>query len=302
MKQDNSFKMGTGTIVLVAFAVILVAGIWAVIERSDDAASDELNPAQTHPHTFAYAPNEDSVWLGTHTGIYELSEGRWVRAIKPLEEKDIMGLEVNATAPNKVIVSGHGFIMGTSTAGDTWSTLENGIPNKPKPDVPDAHLLTSDPKNPDHLFVFVAQESDNIYESVDGGGTWEVAGTVPVGAYAIAVPAHYSSDENSLLVGTEDGLYRYRLDPNRSEHEALSSEPTFGLLTREDGEVIALTESGMFRSLDGQRWTRMDLNLNNEMPLGIRASKIDPNKLLIVTNQFTAFESKDDGLTWSALK
>ncbi|TLS50013.1 hypothetical protein FE782_21995 [Paenibacillus antri] len=301
MTQKKSFKIGTGTIVLTVFSIIVTGGVWGIVDRWDEANSDEFDPASTHPHTFTYSPDENSVWMGTHTGIYELSDGKWRRAVEDLRDNDIMGLEINSSDPNKIVASGHGFIAGTSDGGGAWTAFENGVPNQPKPNVPDAHLLTTDPNNPEHLFVFINQEGDNVYESLDGGRTWSVAGEVSAGAYTIAVPANRPVNENSLLVGTEEGLFLYRLGTELNSTETLNSEPTYGLLTRVNGEIISLTESGMYRSVDGKDWSPMDLELKDEMPLGIKASKQNPNQLLIVTNQFTAYESTDNGQTWNPL-
>lgn len=299
MKQRKSLKIGTGTIVMIVFSIIVAGGIWGVIDRSDKAASDEFDPVSTHPHTFTYSPDENSVWMGTHAGVYELSDGKWIRAVEDLKDFDIMGLEINSSDSNKIVASGHGFIIGTSDGGSTWSAFENGVPNQPKPNVPDAHLLTSDPGNPEHLFVFIAQEGDNVYESLDGGKTWSAAGTITAEAYTIAVPTNRPNNEKSLLVGTEGGLFLYELGSNTNER--LNLEPTYGLLTRDNGEIISLTESGMYRSTDGKDWSFMDLGLNDEMPLGIKASKQNPNQLLMVTDQFIAYESTDDGQTWNPL-
>lgn len=301
MKQRKPFRIGIGTIVGATFSIILASAIWGTVDRWDDVNSEEFNLSMGHPHTFSYSPNEESVWLGTHTGLYELSNQKWVRTVEPLKTSDIMGLEIDSTDPDKIVASGHGFIMGTLDGGETWRPLENGVPNRPKPNLPDAHQLVSDPLDPGHLFVVVAQEKDNMYESVDGGETWSALGTIPFGAYTIAVSTN-NEFKNTLFVGTEEGLFAYEIEADAISSEPLSSEPTYGLLTRVNGETIALTESGIYRSQDGKEWSNMNIDLNGEMPLGIKASKQNPNQLLIVTDKLAAYESADGGVSWSPFK
>ncbi|MHC2183886.1 photosystem II stability/assembly factor-like uncharacterized protein [Paenibacillus sp. PvR052] len=66
-----------------------------------------------------------------------------------------------------------------------------------------------------------------------------------------------------------------------------------------DGNVIALTEGGFLRSKDLKTWESMQVELNGEMPLGIKSSAKDASRLLIATSGLKVYESKDSGKTWT---
>jgi hypothetical protein len=64
-------------------------------------------------------------------------------------------------------------------------------------------------------------------------------------------------------------------------------------LTLPSGEVITMSEGGFLRSSDLKTWSPMEVDLNGEMALGIKVSKKDPDRFVIVTDQLSAYESKD---------
>ncbi|MBP1156966.1 MULTISPECIES: hypothetical protein [unclassified Paenibacillus] len=137
-------SFGMGRLFIIVLDGILGLVIWGMYNKSTGSASDKLIPGSSdnHPHVFSYAPDGETVWLGTHTGVYEWKDTKWQRTLPPLSQDDVMGLEIDASNPQHIMVSGHGFVKRTVDGGETWETAENGLPNQPKPDVPDAHQLT----------------------------------------------------------------------------------------------------------------------------------------------------------------
>ena len=293
--RQRSF--GMGSIFIIIITCFLGLAIWGILNKSDSTSSDELQPGSgSHPHVFSYAPDGQNVWLGTHTGVYEWKDNKWKKALSPLSKNDVMGLETNPSNPENIIVSGHGFVKRSIDGGKTWEAAENGLPNQPKPDVPDAHQFTMDPKNSNHLFTLLAGRGENLFESKDGGATWQKAGLISQDAYSIAVSP---DTDSTVLVATESGIYRYELNNGAAKETKISNEPAFQLLTLKDGNVIAMNEGGFVRSKDLKTWEPMKVDLNGEMPLGIKSSKTDSNKLLIVTQQLKVYESKDGGKSWA---
>lgn len=291
-KKQRSY-MGIAFIAIIAIFLILI--IFGMVRQASSA--DELKPGSSvHPHVFSYAPDDKTVWLGTHAGVYERKENKWLKSVPKLGSYDVMNLEIDPSNPNVIYTSGHGFIKKSEDGGKTWNPIENGIPNKPKPDTPDAHLMTMDPKNPNHLYVLLAGKGDNLFESKDGGQSWTKAGSITASAYSIAVVPDKPS---SVLAATEQGLFRYDVANGAVKETKLNNDPAFQLLALSTGEVIAMQESGIVRSLDLQTWTPMKVETNGEMPLGIRASKQDPKRLVIVTQQLNVFESTDSGTSWT---
>lgn len=270
---------------------IIAIGMIGMMNRSGGSSVDEFTmDSGSHPHVFSYAPNGATLWLGTHTGLYEWKDEKWKRTLESLSNNDIMGLEIDPSNPERIIISGHGFVMRTVDGGETWSRVEAGLP-----DQPDAHRLIMDNQNPDHLYVMLASQGNNLYESKDGGVSWEKAGSISSTTYSIA----FAPDNNGILGGSETGLFRYTFKGGKTTEERISNEPAFQLLTLPSGEVITMSEGGFLRSTDIKRWSPMEVDLNGEMALGIKASKKEPNRFVIVTDQLRVFESKDSGNSWT---
>lgn len=91
-----------------------------------------------------------------------------------------------------------------------------------------------DTNNPEHLFTLLAGPGDNLYESKDGGNTWAKVGVIPQAAYSIAVAPDQSS---SIIVGTEDGLYRYDLMDGNIKETKIGNEPTFQIFITPAGDI-----------------------------------------------------------------
>ncbi|HEY0829344.1 MAG TPA: hypothetical protein VGE40_14690 [Bacilli bacterium] len=293
-KNKKGFSLSLGWI----FAVIMIAFISLVvlnmISKSKDMSGEELKPgSEVHPHVFSYAPDGETVWLGTHLGVYEYKDSKWKRTLSPLSKDDVMGLEIDPSGLDKISVSGHGYVKQSQNGGKTWKSIEEGLPN-----TPDAHHLTMDNKNPNHLFTMLAHQRDNLYETSDGGNTWVVLGTIQLGIITIAAAPDNSS---SLLAGSETGLFRYDLINGSLKETKISNEPTLQVITLDNGDVIAMNEGGFVRSSDLKTWTPIGIDLNGEMPFGIKASKKDPNRLVIITQNLSVYESKNGGLDWTKL-
>lgn len=285
-KKKPIFNSGS-LVIIVLFAVIAVI-VWGAVDRSKNA--DELQPDIDHPHTFTYAPSGQSIWLGTHTGVFEQQEGKWTKTLTKLGNKDVMGLEIHSDDPENIVASGHGFVLRSTDGGASWGSEVKGLP-----DDPDAHHLTSDPNDPNHLFVVLANPTDNVYESVDGGMTWKKAGSIPAGAYTIAVSP---KDSSALLAGSEQGLFRYEMKDGEVDETKINNNPAFSILSLSSGQVIVMNEGNFLATTDFQSWSPMNVPLEGKLPLGMKASKTDPNKLVIVTDDYSVFESNNGGANW----
>lgn len=54
--------------------------------------------------------------------------------------------------------------------------------------------------------------------------------------------------------------------------------------------------------MDLKTWTAMGIELNGEMPLGIKASKQDINRLVVITDRYSVYESSNGGEKWTKTK
>jgi photosystem II stability/assembly factor-like uncharacterized protein len=283
-------------------ATLLVFGgfaIWGLINQSISKSSDELKVGSAaHPHVFSYSPDGKTVWMGTHLGVYQWLNQKWTRSAESLGKTDVMNIEIDPSNTKTIYSSGHGFIKKSEDGGSSWKSIETGLPNQPKPDVPDAHLMSMDSKDSKHLYTMLAGPASILYESKNGGASWSKIGTISSSPYSIAAAPDNGS---SILTGSEKGLFRYDLVNGTLKETKISNDPTFQLTVLSNGDVIAMGEGGFTRSSDLKTWVPFKVDLNGEMPLGIRGSKTDPNRIVIVTLQLHLLESQDGGKSWKTV-
>ncbi len=297
MKKETKkgFRIHLGWLFSVFMIGLIGLTVWGMFDKGE-ASAEELNAgSNTHPHVFGFSPNDETVWIGTHTGIFERQQGKWRRTVPKLSRNDVMGMEVDHQNPNRIYVSGHGFVKRSVDGGNTWTSIENGLPNDPKPDAPDAHQLLMDPQNPDHLYVILMIEGDNLYETRDGGDTWKSAGKVAM-AYSAAVAP---DNRSSILAGTEAGLYRYDLNAGSMKETLLSDQPVFQIVPFSNGNVLVMNEEGFAVTSDFRNWKPFSVDLNDDIPLGIHVSKKDPNRWIILTRNYSLYESRNAGKDWN---
>ncbi|MGG1614342.1 WD40/YVTN/BNR-like repeat-containing protein [Paenibacillus phoenicis] len=296
-RVKKKFSWGFGFYLTVALVLIIIFAIWGGTKKSKESnLASLITESNTHPHVFSYALDDTTVLMGTHTGVYELVDQKWQRTFEPIKTNDVMGIETDFENPSKIYAAGHGFVKRSVDGGDTWETIENGLPNQSKPNEPDAHYLVMDPDDPNHLFTLLAGSENNLFETKDGGEIWQNIGTLPEGAYSItALPGA----PVSFLAATETGLIHYIVNEGKVQNLLLTNEPVYGVLYLANGEVILMSESGFLKSKDLKDWSDLHVDLKGEMPLGIKASKRDPNRLVIVTDRYSVFESDNGGSSWS---
>ncbi|WP_337035104.1 hypothetical protein [Paenibacillus illinoisensis] len=296
-KKKKGFSLGIGFYFALLLVVIVGFAIWGGVKKDSESNLDVLTPqTNTHPHIFSFAANDTTIWMGTHNGVYELIDQKWQRTFKELMTSDVMAIETNPNNSLNIFVAGHGFVKRSDDGGETWETAENGLPNQAKPNEPDVHYLAMDPKNSSHLFAMLAGDDKNLYETKDGGEQWLNVGSIPQGAYSISI---LPSDTETILAATETGLVRYNIKDRDIEQIQITNEPAYEVLSLSDGGTIIMTESGLLKSTDLEKWSDLEVDLHGEMPLGIKGSKQDPNRLIIVTDQYSVYESNDGGAKWS---
>ncbi|EXX87951.1 hypothetical protein BG53_02855 [Paenibacillus darwinianus] len=287
MTKDKLFRFPT----ILAGLVILILGIliWGITKPDDNKLADSIQPGRnTHSHTFHFSPDTSSIWLGTHAGLFKQNGSKW-DYFEPLAYMDIMSLEYDPANADVMFIGGHGFIQRSTDGGKSWTNLTSGLP-----ETLDAHIMQMDSNDPNRIFVFMAADRSVIYETRDGGESWRFLMNAPNNTVSLA---SVKGKPGLLLVGTDRKLTAYDLSSESAQPQDILNEPVYAVAGMPDGDVMAITPSGSKRSTDLKAWSAVPLNLNEEVPVGIRF--LDDGLGLVVTQALTVYETRDRGDTWN---
>ena len=288
---------------IVAAAAVLgvfVAGValWATGRDGDEAGFRPLapeDPGPVHVHGLGVDPDDDALFIATHTGLYRVADGARKAERVGDRYQDTMGFTV--LGPNRFLGSGHpdlnearerglppllGLIESTD-AGQTWqpvSLLGEA----------DFHVLRF---AGDRVYGYDAS-NDRLLASADRGRSWEeLAKPGPIVDLAVA-----PSTPGRLVVasagGLEEGLFESR-DGGASWRRIGAA---VGLLAWPADRMLYLVAGGgqVFASRDGGRSLR-HLGEIGGQPAALLAQ--GPEELYVALHDGTIKRSADGGATWA---
>ncbi len=192
--------------------------LWAgtntgLYESSDDGstwnASNNGLPPLAAVQAIAFDPNVAStIYVGaTPNGIYESTDGgtSWNSINNGLPTSSpfaIVDIVVDPQSPSTLYACsiGGGTLYKSDDHGYSWSTINNGL------SVPAAYCLAIDPQQPSVLYAGTAR---GIFESTDGGSSWDPADNGLPMEYGLAVWSLLFNPHNPaiLYAGTGAGVY-----------------------------------------------------------------------------------------------
>jgi photosystem II stability/assembly factor-like uncharacterized protein len=229
-------------------AVVILA-IWLPSRSGDSSSSSPAAPsaevAASLPNTPDYHsllvdPNDpEHVWLGTHVGLFESTDGGRTWSETGLGGQDAMNLARSRS--QTVWAAGHLMFAKSTDGGASWSNVTpKGLPSL------DIHGFAVDPRAPRHLYAAIAGEG--LYESTNAAVSFSLV-SEEVGASVMALAV--SRDGRILAGDMQQGLL-VSVDGGNSWRGVLA-EGLMGLTInpKRPALMLATGPSGISLSSDG---------------------------------------------------
>lgn len=273
---------------LVAIAVLAV---W-LPSRGSDSPTAPTSAAASLPDTPDYhsllvdARDPRHVWLGTHQGLHESTDGGRSWSVAGLTGEDAMNL-ARTKGSNTVWAAGHLMFAKSTDGGVTWADVEaEGLPSL------DIHGFAADPRNPRHVYAAVAGQG--LYRSVDSGKTFSLLSReVGAGVMALAV----APDGRILAGDMEQGLLVSK-DRGVTWRQVLA-EGLMGLAINPSSpqRVLATGQRGIWLSTNGgSSWRVAHPVFDGAGPVAWSASA--PKTAYAVGFDRRLFKTTDGGAAW----
>jgi len=250
-----------------------------------------------HLHSLAVlAGDPEILLLGAHSGLFKSADGgkTWEEAPGEVANTDVMGLFVHQKSDQVIYASGHDIgIMKSTDGGNTWTSLVKGLPEHP-----DVHAMTSNPNNPNEVYVWVV--GAGLFKSSKGGEGWSLIspGLAKINVFSLAVHPEkpdtlYAGTQAGLLV-TYNGGFTWKPIKERSPEK-----PLFSLLiaTENPKVIFGGTQGGILKTSDeGLTWSLVG-GVQGDV-IALARHPVDPRKFYGVTAKGNILKSEDGGNTW----
>lgn len=215
----------------------------------------------------------------------------------------VWAVKFHPTDQNKVFAGGEMGLFYSADFGNTWTELNNGIPNT---DYISIWSIEFSPTNADSIVVS-CNSANGPYISANGGQSW-VSIRNNLWQYEVSLDVHYPKwDSEQLLMGTGyTGLYQSQLIPvnwqNVSQLNSLSPGIICDIETSTNQKIyLGTMYNGFFCSHDGgATYTKQ---VNGISCAETRCVKIDPNNPMkaIAVGWSGMYMTSDLGATWQEL-
>jgi photosystem II stability/assembly factor-like uncharacterized protein len=278
---------------------VAILAIWLPSRGGDSSSS--ASPAASPGEVAASLPNTpdyhsllidqrdaDHLWLGTHYGLFESTDGGRTWSEAGLGGQDAMNLARSRS--QTVWAAGHLMFAKSTDGGASWSNVNPaGLPSL------DIHGFAVDPQNPRHLYAAVAGEG--LYESTNAAASFSlVSKQVGPAVMALAV-----SPEGAILAGDmQQGLL---VSQDRgSTWTGVLGEGLMGLTInpKRPARVLATGSSGVSLSSDGgSTWRVVQQVPDGAGPVAWAPSR--PSVAYAVGFDQVLYKSVNGGRSWQAV-
>jgi hypothetical protein len=275
-----------------SFAVGLSAlAISACGESGETGQSEATDPGPVHVHGLGLNPADDSLFIATHTGLFQVPEGESEAVRVGDNLQDTMGFTV--VGPDEFLGSGHpdlqqdlppylGLIR-SEDAGESWQpvSLEGDA---------DFHVLEA---VGERIYGFGSDfdsQQAQLLISSDGGQGWDEL-EPPDSLISLAINPR---DPDELVASGERELYA-SADAGQS-WESIPGEP--GLLSwPKNGNLYLLSAEGQLTTTNAPGGEWVPLGEVSGEPAAFEAG--DPERLFAALHDGAIMESEDGGASWT---
>jgi photosystem II stability/assembly factor-like uncharacterized protein len=272
---------------LALFAGLLALATFVSRTRSGEAVRPPAVGLPRTPdyHSLLVDDNDGRhLWLGTHLGLYESTDGGRSWRAAGLEGRDVMNL--TRGRDGTLWATGHNVAATSRDEGRTWVDLRpRGLPSL------DIHGFAVDPKNPKRLYAAIAGQG--LYRSDDGGQSFKLLSSTVGGAvFALAV-----TPDGRLLAGDQEQGLLASTGGGKTWTPVVHAGIVGLAVNPGDSETIVAGGPGILRSTDGGRRWRQAL----AVPEGagpVAWSRSDPDVGYAVGFDRVFYRTSDRGRTW----
>lgn len=298
LSRSQVYKTIGGLAIVIALILVLLnLQFFASWISSGAMEREDLLAQGRHLHSLAVVTGDpETILVGAHEGLFKSTDGgkTWEEVPGTATKTDIMGLYIHRKSGSVIYASGHDIgIMKSMDGGKSWISLVRGLPERP-----DVHAMTSNPNNPDEVYVWVV--GAGLFKSSDGGKRWSLIspGLAKVNVFSLAVHPEksgtlYAGTNGGLLITQNDG-FTWKPVKEKSLEKLLISL----LINPENPKVIfGGTQEGMIKTTDGGlTWSSVEGVREGVMALA--RHPIEPKVLYGLTIKGNVLKSQDGGNTW----
>ena len=293
-KTEERRLLTPSRILWLAIIVVAASGAFLIAKQQAQGPSEVVEPpAAGLPNTPDYhsllvdPADPDKVFLGTHAGLYETTDGGRSWRTAELPGQDAMNLA--RTPARTVWAAGHNVLAKSEDGGATWSDVRpEGLPGL------DVHGFAADPKDASRLYAAVAGEG--LYTSTDGGRSFElVSKDVGPNVFGLAV----TPEGRILAADPGQGLLASR-DGGKTWQVAFEGSVVGVAVNSADPNTILATGPGILLSTDGgASWREVQAIADGAGPVAWSPS--DPKVGYVVGIDRTLYRTGDSGASWETV-
>ncbi len=177
------------------------------------AAGEPPRPEQPnafeHVHALTFDAEGQTLWLGTHGGLFRSEDGRtWRPVALPSKQErhlDVMALVSDPKDPRTLYVGTHeAGVLKTTDGGASWSGINTGLGGA------DVHGVALDPNVPRKLHALVRGQGGGLYRTSDAGSRWVRVDDGPAGEVKVLTSVNISTGMGGIFLyaGTAEGLLK----------------------------------------------------------------------------------------------
>ncbi len=223
-------------------------------------AGRPLSNPQTHLHTVVLGDAPQTIYLGTHFGLFWSTDGgrTWPQQRGALSDMMVTSIAISPLDPNTLAVIGisnagdadRSGLYISQDAGKTWRLSKPSLPGSGLGSPISPYFVQAAPDAAGHWYVVYL--GAGLYETRDAGAHWALRSPESLAGALLTSLLIDPADANHLLLGTDAGLYQTR-DAGAHWQQVTGAQQqvqALAALPGTPGVILCATSAGLWRSTD----------------------------------------------------